>query len=231
MIEKNHTHVTTPAANPKTSDPTNEVKVENGNSKSPPNIKPETDPQLQEALDYTTLPTPFLNGKSHDKCPVPSGGPRDPLAHHFEALPPHKRVSAVKPAKTAASANEKLEATPRTKQKVHIRRTSQGWVEVDEAAVKADKEQKEKEGAQVIEKKPDNGTVPQEVIFKNEISERLKNLYTPQGSTLASWNAFAGVKDHAEVSVASNSSEQLNLISQLADTPRRQRCTRNVLYY
>ncbi|KAL9130214.1 MAG: hypothetical protein Q9217_001559 [Psora testacea] len=154
-----------------------------------------------EALNNTPIPTPSPNNDPKSFSPFAGDGTRDRLAYHFEELPPHKRVSITKPDKnnkSPESGDVKDEDTARTKQKVQLRRTSQGWIEVDEALERAEKEQKDKKTTERVANDKDDVAAPQGAL-KDDAAAEPNNVYAPQASTLASWNAYAGVRDRFDL--------------------------------
>ena len=158
----------------------------------------------QEALTSGTVPRSSANEERQGIIPAAGDGS---TANNLEALPPHKRLSAIKPVESRGiveSTGYRPEETARVKQKVHVRRTSQGWVEVDEEMEKTRKCQEDIQAAQRTANAGDDKVTGPGVSDRDEVPEEPNKVYAPQASTLGSWNAYAGVQDRFEVSYGSS---------------------------
>lgn len=139
----------------------------------------------------TSQIAPHLVGQKAIVSPVTAVS--DPLAHHFADPPPRQRP----PTSNSANNEDQIllpeqptEEVKRRKQKVNIRYTSEGWVEIDE-------EQEEELDEQKLAGKKANGhrshDMQDDQISKESVQEQPKTVCTPQASTQAQWQAYASV--------------------------------------
>ena len=140
--------------------------------------------------------------------------------HKEEKISPHKRLPPPAPSIPLSMQDldgkqpeQKQEKTTRRKEKVHIRQTSQGWVEFDkekEEAMKKEEDETKKDKA--------GGDAAAGVQSRDdtEIAD-IKPEKVPEASTQASWQAFASnaLSSTCQVSVSRSELEILLTLMQL----------------
>ena len=139
------------------------------------------------------IPQSMQGFDQYEPAPTPVDNP--------EKISPHKRIPPSAPSVPLSMQDldgkklePKQENTTRRKEKVHIRQTSQGWVEFDKEKEDETKKRKAEEDlvagsqsddvTQLEENMPEGSKVVQE-------SKKLDQKQTPKESTEVSWQAFA----------------------------------------
>ena len=157
----------------------------------------------RDTTPSTAILTPSTN--SAHVLPPAVDGSSDPLARHFEELPPHKRALAATSGENKILGERKEEVseiTPRRRHKVHIRHTSEGWVEIDEALEQAEKEQKERDATQSAAAAENaEASEVHDVPAKKQDEEKPHKVYGPETSTPTSWNEYACAQDSFDVRI------------------------------
>ena len=142
--------------------------------------------------------------------------PTSPSVENQEKISPHKRIPPPAPSIPLSMQDvdgkqpePKQEKTIRRKEKVHIRQTSQGWVEFDKEKEDEIKKRKAEEdaaaGIQAEDATQMEDTKP-EVSKDVPDSKELDQEQTPRESTQASWQAFAGSAPSSSFQVSSQPS-------------------------
>ncbi|CAF9938405.1 hypothetical protein IMSHALPRED_000788 [Imshaugia aleurites] len=188
------------------------TNTSNDDNQTPPNpdtSKPEHPSfKLEKHASMTGAPQTIPQSmQGFDQHELASAPPVDDQ----EKISPHKRIPPQAPSIPLSmqdldgkKAEPNQEKAPRRKEKVHIRQTSQGWVEFDKEKEDEIKKRKAEEDAAA-------GVQPEDVSKEEDINleetagvlepKQLDSEQTPEASTQASWQAFA--------SSAPNSSFQL----------------------
>lgn len=155
-------------------------------------------PKLEESSSMTEAPQAIPQSmQGFDKFELAPAPPIDDP----EKISPHKRVPPPAPSIPSsmqdldgAKPEPKQEKAPRLKEKVHIRQTSQGWVEFDKEKEDETKKRKAEEDA-AAGVQPEDDTKMEEIKpeeaadvpgFNQPNSEQM-----PKTSNEASWQAFA----------------------------------------
>lgn len=178
---------------------------------------------------YSAHPTPKLNDNS-STTEVPQAIPQSmqgfdkyelapgPPIVDQEKISPHKRVPPPAPSiplsmqdLSGETMEPKQEKASRRKEKVHIRQTSQGWVEFDkEKEDEAKKRKAEEDAAAGVE--PENVTKvedikPEETADVPEPNQP-NSEQVPKASTEASWQAFASSAPSSGFQVSSQTTQR-----------------------
>ena len=157
-----------------------------------PTVKLEEDLSMTEAPQI--IPQSMQGFDKYELAPAPP-------VHDQEKISPHKRISTPPPSIPLSmqdldgkKSEPKQEKTPRRKEKVHIRRTSQGWVEFDKEKEDEIKKRKAEEhtaaGVQLEDESKMEDVKPEETADVPEPNQP-NSEQVPKSSTEASWQAFA----------------------------------------
>ena len=169
-----------PLQKPDTSNPAHATPKLKENSST--TEAPQAVPQSMQGFDkYELAPTPPVDDQ--------------------EKISPHKRVPPPVPSMPSsmqdlddAKPETKQEKAPRRKEKVHIRQTSQGWVEFDKEKEDETKKRKAEEDA-AAGVKPEDATKMEEIRPEEATDvpgfNQLNSEQVPKTSNEASWQAFA----------------------------------------
>ena len=135
-----------------------------------------------------------------------------------EKISPHKRVPPPAPSIPLSMQDldgkklePKQEKAPRRKEKVHIRQTSQGWIEFDKEKEDDIKKGKaEKDAAAGVQ--PENVTEvedikPEETTFVSKLDQPTSE-QVPEASTQASWQVFASSAPSSGFQVSSQATQR-----------------------
>ena len=165
-------------------------------------VKPKADPSAIKASQV--IPQSMQGFDQYEPAPAP--------VDSQEKISPHKRIPPPAPSIPLSMQDldgkqpePKQEKTTRRKEKVHIRQTSQGWVEFDKEKEDEIKKRKaeEDEAAGV---QPEDATQledPKSEASKDvPESKELDQERTPKESTQASWQAFAGSAPNSSFQVS-----------------------------
>lgn len=130
----------------------------------------------------------------------------DPLAHQFADPVPqqHSFPHQISPKKDniPTAPLESPAKTARTRQKVHIRRTSQGWLEFDkDKETKVNNEGSRKDDIHANDANDLDGKLS---ASEADAPEKVTGMYSPQASTQAQWQAFADVIEPFVISTEDN---------------------------
>lgn len=158
-----------------------------------PSFKPEEKPSVTVAPQ--AIPQSM---QGFDKFELPA----DPPVDGQEKISPHKRIPPTAPSIPLSMQDldgkmpeAKQEKATRRREKVHIRQTSQGWVEFDKEKEDETKKRKDEEDA-VAGVQPEDTTMSEDIKSGDNIDVPELNQPNPEAgpkaSTQASWQAFAG---------------------------------------
>ena len=176
--------------------------------------------KLAEDLSTTEAPQAIPQGKqdfnNHDLAPAPS-------VDHREKISPHKRIpppAPYTPLSMQDTNDEKpeptQEKTTRRKEKVHIRQTSQGWVEFDKEKEDEIKKRKAEEDA-AAGVLPEDATMMEDIKPEETAEVPRPNELNPEqvakASTQASWQAFASSAPNSSFQVGNQANEREVLLT------------------
>lgn len=145
-----------------------------------PTFKPREDLSLTETSQ--TIPQSMQGFNKHELAPAPIDN-RKKISPHKRVPPPTPYVPSSMQDIDVIQTEPKQEKTSRRKEKLHIRQTSEGWVEFDKEEEDELKKQKVEEEMQLEEAQTED-IAPEENVNMRESKE-------PEASTQASWQAFA----------------------------------------
>lgn len=179
-----------------------------------PSVKLKPDPSTNEAPQ--AIPQSMQGFDQYEERPAPPV--KDP-----EKISPHKRIPPPAPSIPLSmqdldgkQSEPKQEKATRRKEKVHIRQTSQGWVEFDKEKEDEIKKRKAEEdaaaGVQPEEDAKMEDLKPEETTKAPEFEE-LDPEQVPKASTQASWQAFASSAPSSSFEVSSHASQCDNLLT------------------
>lgn len=154
-------------------------------------VKPKADPSAIEASQ--AVPQSMQGFDQYEPAPTSVDSP-EKISPHKRIPPPALSIPLSMQDLDGKQSEPKEDKTTRRKEKVHIRQTSQGWVEFDkekEDEIKKRKaEEDEAAGLQPKDATHMEDTMPEESKDVPE-SKGLDQEQTPTESTQASWQAFA----------------------------------------
>ena len=156
-----------------------------------PAFEPKDDLPMTEAPQ--AIPQSMQGFDKHELAPVPTVDQKK--------ISPHKRIPPAAPSIPLSmqdlDSNQpepKEETAPRRKEKVHIRQTSQGWVEFDKEKEDQIRKRKAEEdaaaGVQPEDKNKMEDIKPEETADVPELNQP-NSEQVPKESTQAAWQAFA----------------------------------------
>lgn len=182
----------------------------------PDTFKPEQPTtKLKEDLSTTeapqAIPQSMQDFNKYELAPAP------PVDHH-EKISPHKRIPPPAPSIPLSMQDldgnkpePKQEKPSRRKEKVHIRQTSQGWVEFDKGKEDETKKRKAEEDAAAGVQREDftkmEDIKPEETADVPEPNQPASE-QVPKASTQASWQAFAGSAPSSSFQVSSQATQR-----------------------
>ena len=155
-------------------------------------VKPKADPSAIKASQI--IPQSMQGFDQYEPAPAPVDS-QEKISPHKRIPPPATSIPLSMQDLDGKQPEPKQEKTTRRKEKVHIRQTSQGWVEFNkekEDEIKKRKaEEDEAAGIQPKDATQMEDTMPEGSEDVPE-SKELDQEQTPKESTQASWQAFAG---------------------------------------
>ena len=168
-------------------------------------LKPKVDPSAVEASQ--AIPQSMQGFDQYEPAPA-SVDNQERISPHKRIPPPAHSIPLSMQDSDGKQSEPKQEKITRRKEKVHIRQTSQGWVEFDkekEDEIKKRKaEEDEAAGIQPKDATHTEDTMPEGSEDVPE-SKELDQEQTPKESTQASWQAFAGSAPSSSFQVSSQS--------------------------
>lgn len=154
--------------------------------------KPEKDRPVTEVSQF--VPQSMQGFDKYEPASNPHPDDQEKLAPHKRIPPPAPSIPLSMQNLDGEQPEPKQEKVTRRKEKVHIRQTSQGWVEFDKRKEDETKKHKAEEDAAAAVQPEDPAQTEDNKSEKTaDVSELQEphSDYVPQASTQASWQAYA----------------------------------------
>ena len=166
-------------------------------------LKPKADPSAIRASQ--AIPQSMQGFDQYEPAPA-SVDNQEKISPHKRIPPPAASIPLSMQDLDGKRSEPKQEKTTRRKEKVHIRQTSQGWVEFDKEKEDEIKKRKAEED-EAAEIQPKDATQMEDTMLEGSKdvpeSKELDQEQTPKESTQASWQAFAGSAPSSSFQVSS----------------------------
>ncbi len=157
-----------------------------------PTFKPKEDLPMTEAPQ--AIPQSMQGFDKHELAPTPTVDDQKKISPHKRIPPPAPSIPLSMQDLDGSQPESKQETAPRRKEKVHIRQTSQGWVEFDKEKEDEIRKRKAEEDAAA-------GVQPEDITKMEDIKpeetsdvpepNQPNSEQVPKESTQAAWQAFA----------------------------------------